>query len=63
MQTCRSTQVSQIGESLAPFVEDVGHHKQGGRGKNYANQGSGDHVIRVVIVVTDSLREKNVTKD
>jgi len=36
-----------------PFVEDVSHHKQGGGGKGDANQGSGDNVIRVVIVVTD----------
>ena len=50
--------------SFAPFVEDVSHHKQGGGGKHNANQGSGDNVIRVVIVVADPLRgTKNVTED
>ena len=41
-----------------PFIENIRHDEQGRWGKDYSNQGSSDHVIRVVVVVADPFHTK-----
>ena len=56
---CKGGHISKRQKQLEePFIENIRHDEQGRWGKDYSNQGSSDHVIRVVVVVADPFHTK-----
>ena len=46
----------------APFIENIRHNEQSGGCEHYSDQGSSDHVIRVVVVVADPFDTKKLPR-
>ena len=42
-----------------PFIENIRHNEQSRGCEHYSDQGTSDHVIRVVVVVADPFTHKN----